>query len=406
MSIDVNKIREDFPSLREKINGRPPVYFDNACVTLRPKQVVRALQEYYFRFPGCHRRTDHAFGRKTSEEFLLARKKIKKFINAKSEEEIVFVRNATEAINFVANSFPLKKGEVVLTSELEHNSNFLPWQELGRRRGFFHKTIPLTGDLAFDAEAFKKMIDAKVRLVSVFHTSNVTGYTLPASELIKIAHSKGAAVLLDGAQSVGHKKIDVQELDADFFVFSFHKILGPSGMGVCYGKKSYLERMPQFLLGGESILDARNDNFVPAELPAKFEAGLQDYAGAIAAGAAVEYLERIGQKNIETRDRLLNKMLTERILHFPGITILGPQSSEQRGNIVNFIVRDFDSLAIAGLLNETGNIMVRAGKHCAHPWFNSSGTPASVRASTYFYNTEEEVDLFTEILGKIIRHFQ
>ena len=233
------------------------------------------------------------------------------------------------------------------------------------------------------------------------------GYTLPASEIIELAHKYGTLVLLDGAQSISHQKIDVQKLDVDFFVFSFHKMLGPSGMGVCYGKQALLEEMPQFLIGGETITDAYQDSFIPAELPAKFEAGLQDYAGALGAEAAIEYLEQIGESNIKNQEYILNSLLTEKILNLPAdITILGPRDPKLRGNIVNFIIKDIDSLALAQLLDETNNIMTRAGMHCAHPWFNTYKLPPSLRVSTYFYNTEGEAEIFIQTLDKIIKYFR
>jgi cysteine desulfurase/selenocysteine lyase len=405
MGFNIASIRNDFPSLQETFNRKPIIYFDNACVTLRPRKTIEAIKEYYTEYPGCHGRTLHKFGKKTTERYNQARKKVKEFISAKDASEIIFVRNTTEAINLIANTLNFKEGDIVLTSELEHNSNFLPWQVLSRKGKIAHQLIPLNKDLTFNLEEFKKKLNQKVRLVSLFHTSNITGYTLPASEIIKTAHEYGSLVLLDGAQSIAHQKINVQELDADFFAFSFHKMLGPSGIGVCYGKQALLKEMPQFLIGGETVIDAYLDHFIPAQLPEKFEAGLQNYAGAIGAEAAIKYLEELGEFNIKKQEYALNKLLTEELLKLPGINILGPANPELRGNIVNFISEDIDSLVLARLLDETKNIMVRAGMHCAHPWFNAQGLPPSVRISVYFYNTEEEIAIFIKTLGEIIKYF-
>lgn len=405
MLFDIQKIRNDFPTLKQRLNNKPVIYFDNACVTLRPQKVIDSIKEYYIDFPGCHNRTHHKFGQKTTERYNRARKKVKHFINARGTSEIIFVRNTTEAINLIANSLSLKEGDIILTTEMEHNSNFLPWQELSRKKKIIHQTIPLNIDLTFNLEEFEKRLNGKVRLVSIFHTSNVTGYTIPASKIVELAHKYGSLVLLDGAQSIAHQKIDVQKLNTDFFVFSFHKMLGPSGIGICYGKQSLLEEMPQFLIGGETIIDADRNSFIPAELPDKFEAGLQNYAGAIGAETAIEYLEEMGESNIKNHIYALNKLLTEKLLNLPDINILGPTEPNLRGNIVNFIVKGIDSLALAQLLDDTNNIMIRAGMHCAHPWFNAHKFSPSLRVSFYFYNTAEEIEIFVQTFEKIIKNF-
>lgn len=401
--MDVENSRKDFSSLQQKINGKPVIYFDNACMSLRPKQVIEAMDEYYEKYPGCAGRSTHKFGIRVTEEYSKSREAIAKFIRAKKSEEIVFTRNTTEGLNLVANSLGLKKGDIVLTTDREHNSNLLPWQILSKKIGIRHKIIPSKEDMTFDLEIFEKMMSKNVKLVSIVHTSNLDGYTTPVEEVIKTSHDYGALVMLDGAQSVPHKQIDVKILDVDFLAFSGHKMLGPSGTGVLYGKYHLLEKLNPFLVGGDTVQTSTYNSHVLLKPPEKFEAGLQNYAGAIGLAAAAKYLEKIGREKIEKHEIELNKFITKEMKNFPEIGIIGPQSPELRSGIISFNIKGIGYHDVAIMLDEMANIMVRSGQHCMHSWFNAHKIEGSVRASLYLYNTLEETQIFIENLKNIIK---
>lgn len=399
--MNVEKIRQDFPILQKKINGKPIVYFDNSCMTLRPKQVIDAITEYYTEYPACALRSLHKLSKTATEKVNESRREVQKFIGAKKTSEIIFTRNTTESLNLVANSFGLKRGDIVLTTDKEHNSNNVPWIKLEKDIGIKRKIIFSNKDNIFSLENFEKTISKDVKLVSVVHTSNMDGVTTPAKEIIKIAHDYGAKVLLDAAQSAPHKEIDVRRLDVDFMAFSGHKMLGPSGMGVLYGKEELLLKMPQFLLGGETVMDSRYDSYIVEELPSKFEAGLQDYAGIIGLAAACRYINSIGKSNIEKHETMLNKLITEKTADIKGIEVLGPLDAEKRGGIFSFNIKNQDPHEIAMLSDSISNVMLRSGAHCVHSWFNAHNSKGSVRASMYIYNTPEEVEIFTKTLKEI-----
>jgi len=408
--MDIQKIRLDFPALWKKWNGKYPVYFDNACVTLRPKQVVSAMNEYYNEYPVCGGRSVHKMAKKVDEKVSEVREKFQKFVNASSSEEIIFTRNTTEGLNLVAGSLDFRKGDIVLTTDREHNSNLVPWQVQARNRGIKHIVVYSNPDNTFNLEQYEEILgrSKNVKLVSMFHTSNLDGYTLPAREIIKIAHEHGALVMLDGAQSAPNKPVDVRELDVDFFAFSIHKMLGPSGMGILYGKKHLLEELAPFIVGGDTVSETTYESakFLPP--PEKFEAGLQNYSGIIGSGAAVDYLNNVGMPNILQHEIRLNKIITEGIKNMPGLKILGPEKPELRSGIVSFTVemlKGGDAHDIALVLDETENIEVRSGAFCVHSWFNYRKCEAAVRASLYLYNTEEEAKKFVEALGKTISLF-
>lgn len=405
MAYNIERIREDFPALGQNIGGKLPIYFDNACVTLRPRSVVETMDEYYFKYPGCHRRAIHKFGKITTAQYQKARETVRGFINAKESNEIIFTRNTTESINLIANSFPFKEGDVILTTDLEHNSNLIPWQVLSKRKRVVHKIFSLNKDFTFDLEKFKELLTQGVKLVSVFHTSHVIGFSLPVEQIIQLAHKYGALVLLDCAQSIGHKDIDVKKLDVDFLAFSFHKALGPSGMGALYGKQEFLDSMVPFLVGGETVDDADYNSFSLSPVPDRFEAGLQNYAGAIGSGAALNYLKAIGLKNIQEQELRLNDFITKGISNLPRVKLIGPQNPELRGGIINFYLEDMDSGELSIILDQTNNIMVRSGFHCSHPWYKKYNLPPTIRVSVYFYNTIEEAEVFTQTLKKITDHF-
>jgi len=399
--MDLKKIRQDFPILQENSGNKAITYLDNACQSLRPRSVIEAINHYYLKTSACSGRSMHKLAAEVTHDVDQSRSTIAKFLNAPKKEEIVFTRNTTEGINLVANSLCLQSGDVVLISDKEHNSNLIPWQTMAKKKGIILKIVPSKEDNTFDLEAFEKMLDEKVKLVSFGHTSNLDGVSVPVDEIIKQAHRNGSLVLLDAAQSAPHQRINVKALDVDFLAFSGHKMLGPSGMGVLYGKYSLLEQLEPFLVGGDTVLSSTYETcqFLPP--PEKFEAGLQDYAGIMGFGAAIKYLEGIGFDAIQSQEHLLNEIITAEIKDMPKLRILGPQDSKQRGGIVSFYIEGIDSHRIALMLDQMANIMVRSGQHCVHSWFNAHQIKGSVRASIYFYNTQEEALLFVNNLKKI-----
>ena len=436
----LEKYRADFPSLGRRRNERPPVYLDSACTTLVPRQIISAINEYYTDYPACAgRRSRHWFAEEVTQriegnsekEIKGARALISEFINARSETEILFTLNTTHAINTVALGFKFKPGDVVLLTDLEHNSNLLPWLRL-QKSGLIkvEHTAANPGD-DFDLDAFEDHLKKKrVRLVSMAWTSNVTGATLPAEEIIAIAHRYGARVLLDGAQTVPHQAVDVRALDVDFLAFSLHKMCGPRGVGVLYAKEELLGRgaeeweagddvLEPAILGGGTVSVTTYDSYRLLDAPERFEAGIQNYAGQIASGTAVQYLRRIGMDRITTHEHELNKHLTEILLNRYGDTrwfrIFGPQDADRRGGILTFEVRRPNAVGIAKELNAKNNIMIRDGVFCAHSYFNEQfglnwTHPTShrdhrmiYRVSLYLYNTIEECNIFLETLNEIFK---
>ncbi|MCK5474860.1 MAG: aminotransferase class V-fold PLP-dependent enzyme [Candidatus Aenigmarchaeota archaeon] len=400
--MNLEKIRQDFPALNQMINGKPPIYFDNSCMTLKPIQVIDAMNEYYMKYPACHGRSTHKFAKSVTEKFEEARRKMRAFINADSEKEVLWTRNTTEGLNLIARTLDFKEGDTIITTDIEHNSNLLPWQWVAKNYGAKHIPLESNEDVTFNLERFQETMNKSVKLVSVVHTSNVTGVTIPLKEITKIAHEFGALVAVDAAQSAPHIPLDVKKLDVDFLALSVHKMAGPTGMGVLYGKQHILEEMPQFLVGGETVLDSTYETKEIAQLPDKFEAGLQNYSGAIGAGAAAEYLKKIGLDNIHNHELGLNGYLTKKMEEFEGVNLLGPKDAEKRGGIYTFVVEGVDSHELGMLLDEAANIMMRSGAHCVHSWFNKHNIPASIRASFYLYNTKEEIDVFIEKFRQIL----
>lgn len=405
--MDMEKIRADFPVLQLQFKGKPIIYFDNACMSLRPKQVIEAMNEYYFKYPACAGRSAHKLGDMVTKKYHDARATMAKFINASKPDEIIFTRNTTEGINLVTHSFDFNPSDIVITSDREHNSNLLPWQILAKRKGIKHEIVFSKNDTTFDLDAFERKVKEagnKLKLVSMVHTSNLDGYTIPIKDVIEIAHEAGALVMIDGAQSVPHKKVDVRKLDIDFLAFSGHKMMGPSGIGVLYGKFELLKQLQPFLLGGDTVKNSTYDSCVLLDPPEKFEAGLQNYASAIGLAAAAEYLRKIGQDNVEQREMELNKIITNGIKDIKGLRILGPPAPEQRGGIVSFTIEGIPPHDIALMLDETANIMIRSGAHCVHSWFNAHNMlNGSARASLYLYNTKEEAEKFVETLNEVAK---
>ncbi len=406
--LNVKKIREDFAVLNKPIKGKPLIYFDNACMSLKPKQVVDKINEYYNDYPACGERGKHKLSQKVTEEVWNARKILQKFINATSEKDIIFTKNTTESLNIVAQSFGLNQGDVVLTTDKEHNSNLLPWQKMSKLKGIKHEVVISSPDNTFSMDDFEKRLrenKGKIKLVSMVHTSNMDGTTIPAKEIIKLSHDFGAKVMLDAAQSAPHKELDVRKLDVDFLAFSGHKMLGPAGTGVLYGKAELLEKLAPFVVGGGTVKDSTYESAEWEDVPEKFEPGLQDYAGILGFGAAAKYLMKIGLKNVEEHEYLLNKELSSRLLELPHIEfteLIGPKEPSLRSGIFSFNIKNMDPHNVAVILDQSSNIAVRSGAHCVHSWFNAHNLKGSVRASTYLYNTVEEAKFFVEKIKEIV----
>lgn len=399
--MDLKKIRQDFPLLADAAGGKAVTYFDNACQSLRPRLVIEAINQYYLKTSACSGRSNHHLAAEVTRGVDQARSTVAKWIGASRKEEIVFTRNTTEGINLVANSVGLKNGDTVLITDKEHNSNLIPWQMQAKKQGISLKIVPSLEDNTFDMEAYTRLLADGVRLVSFGYTSNLDGVEIPAGDVIKKAHQAGALTLLDAAQTAPHRQINLKALDVDFLAFSGHKMLGPSGTGVLFGKYHLLEKMEPFLVGGDTVASSSYTSceFLPP--PEKFEAGLQDYAGILGLEAAVRYLQGIGFVAIRKQELLLNQVITAELKDLAGIKLIGPCDAALRGPIFSFYFEGIDSHHVALMLDQMANILVRSGQHCVHSWFNAHQIHGSVRASVYFYNTEEEAALFINSLKKI-----
>jgi len=406
MNFSVDRLRSAFPALRASVRKKPVVYLDNACMTLKPEPVLKAMDAYYRDFPGCHARTDHLFGVETSRRFEDARRRIAAFFNAADPREIVFTRNATEGLNLLAHTLDLKTGDVVVSSDIEHNSNLLPWQALEKRKGVKRLVVSTRPDTTFDLDRFREQMTPAVRLVTVLHTSNLTGVVFPVADIVRIAHGFGALVCVDAAQAALSHRIDVSALDVDFLVASVHKMWGPTGMGVLYGKQRLLEALPQFLTGGGTVEDAGYSSVTVQGLPDKFEAGLQNYAGALGAGAAVDFIRETGQDAIAAQVRDLNRRATALLAGLKGLTVLGPSDADLRSGILNIVIDGMEASDAARVLHQSENVMVRFGKHCVHPWYAARRVPDSLRISFGAYNTAGEVETMAAALGNVLKFFR
>ncbi len=391
------KYRSDFQLLADS----KYVYLDNACMTLKPKHVIEKINEYYTKYPACGGRSSHSLGEQVDAALARSRDQVRKFINASRSEEIIFTRNTTESINLVAHGLALRKGDAVIISDKEHNSNLLPWLQLVKEKGIKLLTCSTTEN-GLNIEEFNGLLSKNVKLVSIVHTSNVDGTTNPVKEIIDKAHKKNVKVLIDAAQSAPHQPIDVRALDVDFLAFSGHKLLGPTGTGVLYGKYTCLEVLAPLIIGGGTVTNTTQTSYELDDLPMRLEAGLQDYAGLIALGEACAYLMRIGLSTIEKHEQKLNALATSLLDKISKVTIIGPHDSTKRGGIISFSIKGMDSLNVARLLSSQ-KILVRGGMHCAHAWFNKHKLSGSVRASFYFYNTEEDVHRFVQAVESIAR---
>lgn len=400
---DPNNIREQFPILQREVYGKKLIYLDNAATTQKPLSVIEAITEAYTNVNANVHRGVHFLSQKATEQYEDARETVRAFINARHRHEIIFTRGTTESINLVAASFGdsfLNAGDEVIVSTMEHHSNIVPWQLLVERLGIKLRVIPLTADAKLDKEAYRALFNEKTRFVSITHTSNVMGVTNPVKEFIDIAHEHNVPVLIDGAQSVPHKKVDVQELDADFFVFSGHKIYGPTGIGVLYGKEEILNRMKPYQGGGEMIQTVRFEKTTFNELPYKFEAGTPDYVGAIALAKALDFVSSIGIDVIAAHEQQLTRYALEQLKLIPGMRIFG----EPDGAAISFLVGDIHPADLGTLLDRLG-IAIRTGHHCAQPLIDHFGIPGTVRASFAIYNTREEVDALIAGINRVAKMF-
>ena len=409
--VDWNLVRQDFPALTRRIKGRPIIYLDSACMAMKPRQVLDAMNEYYEQFPACAGRSVHRFGEEASNAYADARKRFAEFINANQPEECIWTRNATESLNIVASSVKLKEGSKVITTSLEHHSGSLPFVERARRDGLKLQVVEARPDGTFDIEDWKKAIDSKTGLVSLVHCSNVTGTIAPLKDIVEIAHDRGALVVADDAQYAPHHPMDVQDSGVDFSAISVHKMCGPTGMGVLYGRLELLESMNMCLYGGDTVSDVRYEDglILPEYLPPpeKFEAGLQNYAGAIGAAAAADYLRSIGMHEIEKHEEALIERALQRLQEMEEVEIFGTSDPSLRVGLVTFVVDTVPSAHdIAGFLNEEYNIMIRSGWHCAGPFHYQMGIDpkkGTARASFYIYNSLEDVEMFLQAIEALIQ---
>lgn len=405
MTYDVNAIRRDFPILSTTVYDRPLVYLDNAATTQKPLCVLDAMRHEYLNANANVHRGVHYLSQQATELHEAARETVRRFINAGKTEEVVFTRGTTESINLVASSFCeefMKEGDEIIVSVMEHHSNIVPWQLQAARRGVAVRVIPMNDEGELDMEAYAGMFTERTKIVSVAHVSNVLGTVNPVREMIRIAHSHGVPVLVDGAQSTPHFKVDVQELDCDFFAFSGHKIYGPTGIGVLYGKEKWLDRMPPYQGGGEMIESVTFEKTVFQSLPFKFEAGTPDYIATHGLAVALDYVNDIGLENISSHERELTSYCMEQMRSIDGIALFG--TSEHKDAVVSFLVGDIHHLDMGTLLDRLG-IAVRTGHHCAQPVMQRYGIQGAVRASFAMYNTKDEVDALVEGVRRVSRMF-
>lgn len=405
MTYDVNAIRRDFPILSTTVYDRPLVYLDNAATTQKPLCVLDAMRHEYLNANANVHRGVHYLSQQATELHEAARETVRRFINAGKTEEVIFTRGTTESINLVASSFCeefMKEGDEIIVSVMEHHSNIVPWQLQAARRGVAVRVIPMNDEGELDMEAYAGMFTERTKIVSVAHVSNVLGTVNPVRKMIRIAHSHGVPVLIDGAQSTPHFKVDVQELDCDFFAFSGHKIYGPTGIGVLYGKEEWLDRMPPYQGGGEMIESVTFEKTVFQSLPFKFEAGTPDYIATHGLAVALDYVNDIGLENISSHERELTSYCMEQMRSIDGIALFG--TSEHKDAVVSFLVGDIHHLDMGTLLDRLG-IAVRTGHHCAQPVMQRYGIQGAVRASFAMYNTREEIDALVEGVRRVSRMF-
>ncbi len=405
---DVDRVREDFPILRQKMRGKRFVYLDNAATSLKPQSVIDAEIGYYTTMGSNIHRGVYEFSERATLAYDAARERLRRFINAPDNGHIIFTKGATESINMVASGWgrrKLKPGDEIVTTEFEHHADLVPWQELAREKDLVLKFLPTDPDTgAIHPEDVERTITDRTKLVAVTAMSNVTGYMPPVREIAAAAHANGAVIVVDGAQYVSHHPTDVALMDCDFLAFSGHKMLGPTGTGVLYGKEDLLEQMSPYNYGGDMIVKVFKDHATYKGLPDRFEAGTPNVAGVIGLGAAVEYLVNLGMERVTEHERELMSYLVSQAEKVAGITVYASPDSEQRGGIFSFNVDDVHSHDTGAVLDSEG-IAVRTGFHCAQPYMRFLGIPGTVRASLYLYNTKEEIDIFLNALSKVKEMF-
>lgn len=401
MSFDVQKIRKDFPVLGQSVGKYPLVYFDNGATSQKPKVVINAISEYYNTINANIHRGVHTLSQLATDAYEISREKVKNHINANESSEVIFTSGTTESINLVASCFTslLRKDDEIIISHLEHHSNIVPWQMLCERTGAKLKVIPINQNGELILSEYEKLLSEKTKIVAVNHVSNALGVINPIEKIIEKAHRFGACVLIDGAQAVAHLKPDVQKLDCEFYAFSAHKMCGPTGVGILYGKREWLEKLPPYKGGGEMIKDVSFEKTTYAEIPHKFEAGTPNIAGGIAFGKAIDYLNEIGFENIEKYEKELLDYATQKLLEIPKVVIYG--NTNHKVSVISFNVKGIHPYDIGTIIDKMG-IAVRTGHHCTQPIMNFFDIPGTIRASFSFYNTKEEIDSFINALQKAI----
>ena len=402
---DIDKIRKDFPILSRKIYDKPLVYLDNAATTQKPLCVLDAMREEYLNVNSNVHRGIHWMSQQATELHEAARETVHKFINARSTTEIVFTRGTTEGLNLIASSYSdefMQTGDEVIVSEMEHHSNIVPWQLAAKRKGIVVKVIPITDKGEVNLDKFVDLFTSKTKIVSITHVSNVLGTINPVNEIVRIAHEHHVPVVIDGAQSTPHFKVDMQAMDCDFFVFSGHKMYGPTGIGVLYGKEEWLEKLPPYQGGGEMIENVSFDKTTFERPPLKFEAGTPDYIATHGLAKAIEYMSSIGIENIQKHEQNLTEYATERLKNIDGMRIFG--KSVHKDAVISFLVRNIHHMDMGTLLDRLG-IAVRTGHHCAQPLMARLGVLGTVRASFALYNTKEEIDILTNGISRVMAMF-
>ena len=404
-AIDVGSIRQDFPVLDQLINGKPLVYLDNAATTQKPRAVIDAISNYYLYNNSNVHRGVHTLSQRATDDYEAGREAVRRFINAPSDQEVIYVRGTTEGLNLVAHSYGRKyfrAGDEVIITGMEHHSNIVPWQILGKEIGIRLRVIPFSDDGELLMDEYEDMLNDRTRLVSVVHQSNALGTINPVSSIVELAHARGIPVMVDAAQSIAHMPVDVQSLGADFLTFSGHKMYGPTGIGVLWGRADLLNDMPPYQSGGEMIRSVTFEETIYNVLPHKFEAGTPDIAGAIGLGAAVEYLEAIGMERIAAYEQALMQYGAKRLSDIEGVRLIG--AAANRGGILSFFMESAHAHDIGTILDAEG-IAVRTGHHCAQPVMARYEIPATVRASLSFYNTTEEIDALVKGIDRVIEVF-
>ena len=402
MSLDISKIREDFPILNRTIDGKPLVYLDSAATSQTPRCVVDSIVDMYYNHKANVHRGVHTLSQEATDRVEIAREKARNFVNAASTQEIIFTRGTTEAINLVASTLSdtLCHGDEIVVTAMEHHANIVPWQLIQRNKRINLRVVPMNSRGEVQMEAFENLLSENTRFVSVCHVSNVLGTVNPVKEMIAIAHSHGVPVLVDGAQAAPHLDIDVADLDADFYVFSSHKMYGPTGVGVLYGKKKLLAKLPPYQGGGEMIANVSFEKTTFADLPYKFEAGTPDFVGIAAFSKALDYIESIGLERIRRHEAHLTEMATELLMQIPGMRIFG--TAPGKSAVISFLVNGIHHYDMGMLLDKLG-VAVRTGHHCAQPLMNALGVEGTVRASFAVYNTDDEVLQFVEAVNRVVK---